>query len=387
MPSPGCCCTAGCRPPSSRRWPCCWRTGNSEIGDRHDPHRRSARGRPRAPEGVAGAGAGGPGRRRRGLGTGPRSGRRPPRRGRRAGRRLAAARERGAPRRAGGPRPAGGAGPAAAGGPFGGGVAPPPLMVRDNAVVLEPLPDFPTGTDTKIKHVEVDIRSVGRVEFLNHTMAWGGTGWVIASGDTSRVVVTNRHVAKLVARRGSDGRGIFLRSPATGVLYGIDLDFKEEVGSVAADSRPFEVSDILYLADDTKPDIALLRISGDDLPDPLPLSDDDPEPGDLVALVGSPAFDTRNDVNDQARYFHDIYDVKRFAPGKVMQALTGRTTPTHDRTRLGGNPSRPHPRRPHPGRQLGLAADQPRARQGRRPALLRPVRVGQLGGRRGLAQG
>src|SRR4051812_31910678 len=217
----------------------------------------------------------------------------------------------------------------------------PPLMVRDNAVVLEPLPDFPTGTDTKIKHVEVDIRSVGRVEFLNHTMAWGGTGWVIASGDTSRVVVTNRHVAKLVARRGSDGRGIFLRSPATGVLYGIDLDFTEEVASVAADSRPFEVSDILYLADDTKPDIALLRISGDDLPDPLPLSDDDPEPGDLVALVGYPAFDTRNDVNDQARYFHDIYDVKRFAPGKVLQALTGRTELTHDCTSLGGNSGSP----------------------------------------------
>ena len=217
----------------------------------------------------------------------------------------------------------------------------PPLMIRDNAVVLEPLPDFPTGTDTKIKHVEVDIRSVGRVEFLNHTMAWGGTGWVIASGDSTRVVVTNRHVAKLVARRGSDGRGVFLRSPATGVLYGIDLDFKEEVGSAAADARPFEVSDILYLADDTRPDIALLRISGDGLPDPLPLSDDDPQPGDLVGLVGYPAFDTRNDAGDQARYFHDIYDVKRFAPGRVMQALTGRTELTHDCTSLGGNSGSP----------------------------------------------
>src|SRR3954469_4516187 len=217
----------------------------------------------------------------------------------------------------------------------------PPLMIRNDAVVLEPLPDFPTGTDTRIKHVEADIRSVGRVEFLNHTMAWGGTGWVIASGDSTRVVVTNRHVAKLVARRGSDGRGVFLRSPATGVLYGIDLDFKEEVGSAAADAAPFEVSDILYLADDTEPDIALLRIHGDALPDPLPLSDDDPEPGDLVALVGYPAFDTRNDVNDQARYFHDIYDVKRFAPGKVMQALTGRTELTHDCPSLGGNSGSP----------------------------------------------
>src|SRR3954469_7949509 len=160
----------------------------------------------------------------------------------------------------------------------------PPLMIRDNAVVLEALPDFPTGTDTKIKHVEVDIRSVGRVEFLNHTMAWGGTGWVIASGDTSRVVVTNRHVAKLVARRGSDGQGILLRSPTTGVLYGVDLDFKDEVGSTTADARPFAVSEIIYLADDTAPDIALLRIGGDDLPDPLPLSDDEAAQRQMVAL-------------------------------------------------------------------------------------------------------
>jgi endonuclease G len=217
----------------------------------------------------------------------------------------------------------------------------PPLMIRNDAVQLEPLPDFPAGTDTRIKHVEADVRSVGRVEFLNHSMAWGGTGWIIAAADATRVVVTNRHVAKLVARRGSDGRGILLRSPTTGVLYGADLDFKEEVGSLAADAHPFAVSDILYLADDTEPDIALLRIHGDALPDPLPLSDDDPEPGDLVALVGYPAFDTRNDAGDQARYFHDIYDVKRFAPGRVLQGLSGRTELTHDCTSLGGNSGSP----------------------------------------------
>src|SRR3954452_8904252 len=217
----------------------------------------------------------------------------------------------------------------------------PPLMIRNDAVELEPLPDFPAGTDAQIKNVEADVRSVGRVEFLNHRMAWGGTGWVVAAGDAVRVVVTNRHVAKLVARRGSDGRGILLRSPTTGVLYGADLDFKEEVGSVAADARPFAVSDILYLADDTQPDIALLRIHGDGLPDPLPLSDDAPAPGDLVALVGSPAFDPRNDAGDQARYFHDIYDVKRFAPGRVLQGLSGRTELTHDCTSLGGNSGSP----------------------------------------------
>src|SRR3954468_12483866 len=120
----------------------------------------------------------------------------------------------------------------------------PPLVIRNDVVELEPLPDFPAGTDGKIKKVEAGIRSVGRVEFLNHRMAWGGTGGAPAAGDGSRVVVTNRHVAKLVARRGSDGQGILLRSPTTGVLYGVDLDFKDEVGSTTADARPFAVSEI-----------------------------------------------------------------------------------------------------------------------------------------------
>src|SRR3954447_11100395 len=55
---------------------------------------------------------------------------------------------------AAGSQPLGGGARLAAGEPIAGRGAPPPLMVRDNAVVLEPLPDFPTGTDTKIKHVE-----------------------------------------------------------------------------------------------------------------------------------------------------------------------------------------------------------------------------------------
>src|SRR3954469_10963043 len=38
----------------------------------------------------------------------------------------------------------------------------PPLLGRNDAVELEPLPDFPAGTDGKIKKVEAGIRSVGR---------------------------------------------------------------------------------------------------------------------------------------------------------------------------------------------------------------------------------
>ncbi|GAA1553048.1 DNA/RNA non-specific endonuclease [Kribbella sancticallisti] len=218
----------------------------------------------------------------------------------------------------------------------------PPLIVQNDAIGLEPLPDFPAGTDTLIKKVEPSVRSVGRVEFVNHTMGWGGTGWVISEVDeTTRVIATNRHVAKLVAARADNGKGIFLRSPASGVRYGAEIDFKEEVNSNPGDAQPVKVTEIIYLADDAAPDVALLRIKGPNLPSALPLADDEADAGLRVALIGYPAYDPRNDRHDQARYFKGLFEVKRFAPGFVMQALGGQAALTHDCTSLGGNSGSP----------------------------------------------
>lgn len=218
----------------------------------------------------------------------------------------------------------------------------PPLVVRNDGVELEDLPDFPAGTDALIKGVERSVLSVGRVEFVNHSMAWGGTGWVVhEEDDGARIVATNRHVAKVVAQRGFDGSGVFLRSPTSGLRYGAEIDFREEVGSNPGDARPVEVVAISYLADDASPDVALLRITGDDLPSALPLAAAEAEADQLVALIGYPAYDSRNDPDDQARYFRDLYEVKRFAPGFVMQALGGRRALTHDCTSLGGNSGSP----------------------------------------------
>jgi endonuclease G, mitochondrial len=77
------------------------------------------------------------------------------------------------------------------------------------------------------------------------------------------------------------------------------------------------------------------------LPSVLPLADEEAQVDQLVAIIGYPAFDSRNDADDQARYFHDLYDVKRLAPGRVMQALSNRTTLRHDCTTLGGNSGSP----------------------------------------------
>lgn len=220
----------------------------------------------------------------------------------------------------------------------------PPLVVRGDVVELEPLPGFEPGTDIAIKRNEIWVKSVGRVEFVNADTPWGGTGWVIEHKDGAAIIATNRHVAKIVAKRLADGRAVFMRA-LSGARYGANIDFGEEAGSASGDtSRTLAVASLKYLADDLSADVALLRVEAAAalLPSPIPLAATPAKPNDLVALIGYPASDIgRNNADDQARYFRDLYDVKRFAPGFVMQALSGTTLLTHDCTSLGGNSGSP----------------------------------------------
>ena len=219
----------------------------------------------------------------------------------------------------------------------------PPMLVRDDKVVMEPLPDFPIGTDVQIKGLEKWLPSVGRVEFVNAAMSWGGTGSVVATRGSDVLVMTNRHVAKIIAKRQRDGSGLFMRN-ADGIKYGAAIDFREEATSLPGNrDHTVSVTGIDYLADDLAADAALLRIApgGIALPTEFALAEEEAPFGSLVALIGYPAFDPRNDAGAQARYFHDIYDVKRFAPGRVIQALGGDATLQHDCTSLGGNSGSP----------------------------------------------
>jgi endonuclease G len=221
----------------------------------------------------------------------------------------------------------------------------PPLLVQNDAVVfgddeIDSLADFPPGTDAGIRATERFIPSVGRVEFRNFRLSWGGTGWVIAAEGDDRIVVTNRHVASLVARRAVDGRGVFLRDPAQ-IPFGASIDFNEEFGSTPAQARAFDVLSVPYIADTTGADVAFLRITGADLPLPIPIAESDAAMDDIVALIGYPAYDDRNKHDPMARYFRDIYDVKRFAPGKVTQELAPGSALRHDCTSLGGNSGSP----------------------------------------------
>ncbi len=216
----------------------------------------------------------------------------------------------------------------------------PPLLIDNDRVVMQPLPDLPVGTDGLILHTEKWIPSVGRIEFRNHRMEWAGTGWVVEHVGKGTLVVTNRHVAQLVATRKPDGSGVLGRAPS-GARYGVAIDFREEVNSKPGDSsRTAELTKVKYLAEDAAADVALLLIetAGFDLPTPMKLIDDKDSlaKGDLVAVIGYPAYDSRNNASAQANYFRELYDIKRFAPGLILQPAQSGQLLTYDCTTLGG---------------------------------------------------
>lgn len=228
----------------------------------------------------------------------------------------------------------------------------PPLMVQNGTVVgattlAGPGSDFPADIDLRIAAVEPRIAAVGRIEFANHDQSWGGTGWVIGTdGPDGLLIATNRHVAKLVARRSWTGAGVFLYNPFSHARYGAFIDFGEEEGVTANPALLCPVERFTYIAEDMAADVALARIAlpaGDGAapPEPIPMAATPGAAEEWVATVGYPAADPyRNNVTYMERYFQGLYDVKRFSPGKLMVA-PGLSVLSHDCTTLGGNSGSP----------------------------------------------
>lgn len=182
--------------------------------------------------------------------------------------------------------------------------------------------------------IEEAIVSVGRIELMNHlTYDWIGTGWVVAPS----LIITNRHVAEVFATSDGSGSYSFTSNPLN-QLIGVRVDFLEE--HEREEAIEIAVERIVYVAPggSAHPDIALLQVAADAaLPSPLPLSTRRLEPDDMVGIIGYPAFDTRNGLDAMRRYFGEIYDVKRFAPGKVRTYEDGSHFFLSDYTSLGGN--------------------------------------------------
>lgn len=212
----------------------------------------------------------------------------------------------------------------------------PVLLVRDDDINLDDL-----GTDTWRERLEpvrnnlrAVIRSVGRIEIdRNPQFDWAGTGWIVADD----VIVTNRHVAELFARR--TGEQFHFRTSFLGQMEA-KVDFREEHERDSA--AEFRITDVLYIEDDPGPDMAFLRIdwasnTAREQRRPISLAAA-LEPAQGVAVIGYPAKDTRTRIpEDMDRIFGNVYDVKRLAPGEVTELLDREGLVTHDCTTLGGN--------------------------------------------------
>jgi endonuclease G len=179
-------------------------------------------------------------------------------------------------------------------------------------------------------HITRAARSVGRIEVEGHSLAWLGTGWLVAP-DT---IVTNRHVAAEFGR--DTGATFVFRKGLNGDVMVASIDLLEEIDR--ENSLAFELTEILHIEDPDGPDLAFLRvaqIAGDSPPAPIRLSETS-QPDELVAVIGYPARDSRiPDVELMEKIFGNVFDKKRLAPGQLMEPRDG--TLLHDCSTLGGN--------------------------------------------------
>ena len=207
----------------------------------------------------------------------------------------------------------------------------PSLLVRDDSFEEPDLEYWKSRLNPYRRPLESALRSVGRVELTGHgTYDWVGTGWVIGE----RLVVTNRHVANIFAQQ--QGQGFAFRPSPLGGAMTARIDFREEYQLDAENQIP--VARVLYVSPDApgQPDIAVLELgTAAELPPPVRLAASS-RTADPVAVVGYPAWDSRNGEDAMRNIFRDIYDVKRLAPGYLMPAADAATI-QHNCSTLGGN--------------------------------------------------
>ncbi|WP_417713215.1 DNA/RNA non-specific endonuclease [Pseudophaeobacter arcticus] len=181
-------------------------------------------------------------------------------------------------------------------------------------------------------HILASLPSVGRINVPSDwSVPYAGTGFVVGKN----LLMTNRHVAEIFAN-GLGQRNIALKPGAT-----VNMDFKAEHGSFKR-SR-IQIIGVRMIHPFW--DMALLEV--DELKQAGVLSLSQTPPAELlgkqIAVLGYPAFDSRNDTAVQHRLFKRIYNVKRMQPGFYTGQNTVRSfdntvqASSHDASTLGGN--------------------------------------------------
>lgn len=197
----------------------------------------------------------------------------------------------------------------------------------------------PTAGDNRLRP---RLPSVGRIEIVgDEDQDYIGTGWMLDED----ILITNRHVAEAFAIQ--RGHGFAFKRMPDGSTMQVRTDFKRE--HQRTESIQFGVRDVVYIAPagDIHPDMALLRLDrgGAKLPSPIELDDVplsfDPNDPAILAVVGYPAEDPRNDAMVSRKIFDGIYRVKRLSPGRIMGLTPNGHLLEHDCTTLGGNSGSP----------------------------------------------
>ena len=188
------------------------------------------------------------------------------------------------------------------------------------------------STDAPLRQrLETCIKSIGRLELPgNRQLPYGGTAFFVGDG----LIMTNRHVAEIFA----SGLGTHLRFRRDARA---GIDFVRERGG--RNGQVFAVRRLVMIHPYW--DMALLAVDGIDSRTAVPLSLLDARDLKLrdIAVIGYPAFDSRNPEDVQNDLFRGEFGIKRLQPGELKGGLKTASfgklvaAATHDCSTLGGN--------------------------------------------------
>ncbi|CAN7618718.1 DNA/RNA non-specific endonuclease [Bosea sp. LjRoot237] len=196
--------------------------------------------------------------------------------------------------------------------------------------VTHPLWLHLNGQDLKTR-IETAIRASGRIELKTGSARYGGTGFVVGDG----LLMTNRHVAELFALGLGDKDIVFKPD----FDPGFDLKRERDGKSQRLKVRHVRLIHPYW-------DCAVLEVEG--LPKTAGKLCLSAEPiaalaNREVVLVGYPAQDPRNPLDEQDDLLDGVFRIKRLAPGKLSApmgaASFGKLVMAlgHDASTLGGN--------------------------------------------------
>ncbi len=215
-------------------------------------------------------------------------------------------------------------------------VARPTLRIEEGVIAAPPMPIVQADAGD-LERLGPVSRAVGRVEFHNAPIRWGGAAVVVEKLAPSRtLVVCSRRTARRLATRAGPEGALFQRAPDNNSdRIWATIDFTERLEEGAG--HRFTVQHVEYLADDLEADVALLEVRHDgvDAPEPITLSERTPQINDPIAVIGHAAVDCRSELGDLQPYFVDVGEEKRIVVGRILTS-DARSGMTHDGLTLGG---------------------------------------------------